>query len=246
MTYAEVDKIAKMVPAELHITLDKAIEQNPGTQERWSTNDPQGPRIDRCRKASRRTCAPRLHACGRCGDFAADRLRSSFRLYKSSKDEITTMYPMTDVEKIGLLKMDFLALTTLTIIDDTLEDAEAAEGVELDMDALPLDDEKTYELFSAGLTSGVFQFESSGMKDILRRFKPSQPRTPHCAERAVSPGPDRRRHDRRLHQAKTRIEKKVEYELPELKDDPGGNLRRHRLPGTGDADRQHRRRLFTG
>ena len=69
-------------------------------------------------------------------------------LYKSSKDEITTMYPMTDVEKIGLLKMDFLALTTLTIIDDTLKMLKQHEGIDLDMDALPLDDEKTYELFS--------------------------------------------------------------------------------------------------
>src|SRR6185295_6517639 len=94
-------------------------------------------------------------------------------LYKSSKDEITTMYPMTDVEKIGLLKMDFLALTTLTIIDDTLKLLKQYENLDLNMDTLPLDDDKTYELFSAGLTDGVFQFESSGMKDILRKFKPS-------------------------------------------------------------------------
>jgi DNA polymerase-3 subunit alpha len=94
-------------------------------------------------------------------------------LYKSSKDEITTMYPMSDVEKIGLLKMDFLALTTLTIIDDTLKMLKHHEDVDLNMDAIALDDENTYELFCAGLTDGVFQFESSGMKDILRKFKPS-------------------------------------------------------------------------
>src|SRR5205823_8676110 len=81
-------------------------------------------------------------------------------LYKSNKDEITTMYPMMDVEKIGLLKMDFLALTTLTIIDDTLKMLKQYEGLDLNMDTVPLDDEKTYELFSAGLTDGVFQFES--------------------------------------------------------------------------------------
>src|SRR5436309_14304149 len=83
------------------------------------------------------------------------------------------MYPMMDVKKIGLRKMDFLALTTLTIIDDTLKMLKQYEGLDLNMDTLPLDDEKTYELFSAGLTDGVFQFESSGMKDILRKFKPS-------------------------------------------------------------------------
>ena len=110
-------------------------------------------------------------------------------LYKSSKDEITTMYPMTDVEKIGLLKMDFLALTTLTIIDDTLKLLKHQEGIDLDMDDLPLDDEKTYELFSAGLTSGVFQFESSGMSDILRRFKPSSIEHLTALNALYRPGP---------------------------------------------------------
>src|SRR6266487_3001647 len=78
-------------------------------------------------------------------------------LYKSSKDEITTMYPMTDVEKMGLLKMDFLALTTLTIIEDILKMLKHYENLELNMDTLELDDEQTYALFSAGLTDGVFQ-----------------------------------------------------------------------------------------
>src|SRR5438094_9987011 len=78
-------------------------------------------------------------------------------LYKSNKDEITTMYPMTDVEKMGLLKMDFLALTTLTIIDDILRMLKQRENINLNMDTLPLEDEETYALFSAGLTDGVFQ-----------------------------------------------------------------------------------------
>ncbi|HEX4997263.1 MAG TPA: DNA polymerase III subunit alpha, partial [Terriglobia bacterium] len=137
-------------------------------------------------------------------------------LYKSAKDEITTMYPMTDVESIGLLKMDFLALTTLTIIDDTLKMLKEREGVTLDMDALTLDDEKTYALFTAGLTSGVFQFESSGMKDILRRFKPSSIEHLTALNALYRPGPIgggmiddfiKRKHNA----------KKIEYELEELK-----------------------------
>src|SRR5438128_9910804 len=83
------------------------------------------------------------------------------------------MYPMMDVEKIGLLKMDFLALTTLTIIDDTRKMLKQYEDLDLNMDTVPPDDEKTYELFSAGLTDGVFQLESSDRQDILRKFKPS-------------------------------------------------------------------------
>src|SRR5205823_4303736 len=137
-------------------------------------------------------------------------------LYKSNKDEITTMYPMMDVEKIGLLKMDFLALTTLTIIDDTLKMLKQYEGLDLNMDTVPLDDEKTYELFSAGLTDGVFQFESSGMKDILRKFKPSSIEHLTALNALYRPGPIgggmiddfiKRKHG----------VKKIEYELPELK-----------------------------
>jgi DNA polymerase-3 subunit alpha len=125
------------------------------------------------------------------------------------------MYPMTDVERIGLLKMDFLALTTLTIIDDTLKMLKH-EGTDLNMDALSLEDQKTYDLFSAGLTSGVFQFESSGMKDILRRFKPSSLEHLTALNALYRPGPIgggmiddfiKRKHG----------SKKVEYELPELK-----------------------------
>ena len=165
-------------------------------------------------------------------------------LYKSSKDEITTMYPMTDVEKMGLLKMDFLALTTLTIIDDIIRMLKHHENLALDMDALPLDDEQSYALFSAGLTDGVFQFESSGMKDILRKFKPSSIEHLTALNALYRPGPIgggmiddfiKRKHG----------SKRIEYELPELKTVLAGNVRRHRLPGTGDADCQHHRRLFT-
>src|SRR5438477_10950218 len=137
-------------------------------------------------------------------------------LYKSNKDEITTMYPMMDVEKLGLLKMDFLALTTLTVIDDTLKMLKQYERLDLNMDTLPLDDPQTYELFSAGLTDGVFQFESSGMKDILRKFKPASVEHLTALNALYRPGPIgggmiddfiKRKHG----------VKKIEYELPELK-----------------------------
>src|SRR5947207_14067849 len=126
------------------------------------------------------------------------------------------MYPMADVEKMGLLKMDFLALTTLTIIDDILRMLKQHEGLDLNMDALALDDEQTYKLFSDGLTNGVFQFESSGMKDILRRFKPTSLEHLTALNALYRPGPIgggmvddfiKRKHKAKL----------VEYELPELK-----------------------------
>ena len=139
--------------------------------------------------------------------------------------------------------MDFLGLTTLTIIDDTLKMLKQQEGIDLDMDTLPLDDEKTYELFSAGLTSGVFQFESSGMKDILRRFKPSSVEHLTALNALYRPGPIgggmiddfiKRKHG----------SKASRIRIAGIEERPGRNSGRHRLPGTGDADREYRRRIF--
>ena len=214
MTFAEVDKIAKMIPAELNITLDKAIEQNPDLKALLKAD----PKIRELMDIAKRLEGLARHASTHAaGVVISPRPITDFLpLYKSSKDEITTMYPMTDVEKMGLLKMDFLALTTLTIIDDTLKMLKSMEGVVVDMDTLVLDDAKTYELFSAGLTSGVFQFESSGMKDILRRFKPSSIEHLTALNALYRPGPIgggmiddfiKRKHN----------PKRVEYELPILR-----------------------------
>ncbi|HVQ65000.1 MAG TPA: DNA polymerase III subunit alpha, partial [Terriglobia bacterium] len=213
MTYAEVDKIAKMVPNELHITLDKAIEQNPELKGLIQGDTRVKDLIDAAKRLEGLARHASTHAAGVV--ISPRPLTEFVPLYKSSKDEITTMYPMTDVEKIGLLKMDFLALTTLTVIDDTLK-ALKHEGIDLDMDSISLHDEKTYKLFSDGLTSGVFQFESSGMKDILRRFKPSSIEHLTALNALYRPGPIgggmiddfiKRKHGA----------KKVEYEFTELK-----------------------------
>jgi DNA polymerase-3 subunit alpha len=214
MTYAEVDKIAKMIPAELHITLDKALAQNPDLKNLVDGDTRVKELIDVAKRLEGLARHASTHAAGVV--ISPQPLTDFVPLYKSNKDEITTMYPMTDVEKIGLLKMDFLALTTLTIIDDILKMLRQHEGLELNMDTLALDDEKTYELFSAGLTDGVFQFESSGMKDILRKFKPSSVEHLTALNALYRPGPIgggmiddfiKRKHG----------VKKIEYELPELK-----------------------------
>src|SRR5438876_6068338 len=214
MPYAEVDKIAKMIPAELHITLDKAIEQNPDLKALLQTDSRVRDLMDVAKRLEGLARHASTHAAGVV--ISPKPITDFVPLYKSSKDEITTMYPMTDVEKMGLLKMDFLALTTLTIIDDTLKMLRQHEGLELDIDTLPLDDEKTYELFSTGLTDGVFQFESSGMNDILRKFKPSSIEHLTALNALYRPGPIgggmiddfiKRKHG----------VKKIEYELAELK-----------------------------
>src|SRR5262245_558289 len=214
MPYAEVDKIAKMIPVELHITLDKAMTQNPDLKNLIQNDS----RVRELIEVAKRLEGLVRHASTHvAGVVISLKLIIEFvPFYKSNKDEITTMYPMTDVEKMGLLKMDFLALTTLTIIDDVLKMLKQYEGIDLNMDALPLDDEQTYELFSTGLTDGVFQFESSGMKDILRKFKPSSVEHLTALNALYRPGPIgggmiddfiKRKHGL----------KKIEYELPELK-----------------------------
>ncbi len=137
-------------------------------------------------------------------------------LHRTKNDEIVTAYDMKAVEKLGLLKMDFLGLTTLTIIDDALRLIEQVRGERLDLQTLALDDAETYEkVFHTGLTSGVFQFESHGMRDVLRRYKPTAVEDLTALNALYRPGPIQGGMiddfiDRKWGR------KKIEYELPEL------------------------------
>jgi DNA polymerase-3 subunit alpha len=138
-------------------------------------------------------------------------------VYKTNRDEITTQYDMTALERIGLLKMDFLGLTTLTVLYDAVKMVEQNRGLKIDLDSLPLEDEATYKLFSRGDTTAIFQFESHGMRDILRRYQPTRVEDLTALNALYRPGPiqggmiddfiNRK-------QGKT----KVAYELPQLKD----------------------------
>ena len=110
-------------------------------------------------------------------------------LYKSQKDEIVTQWAMKEVERMGLLKMDFLGLSTLTLIRDALDEIRRTEGVDLDIDAIPLNDAKTFQLFCDGQTYGVFQFESSGMRELLRKAKPERLNDLIALNALYRPGP---------------------------------------------------------
>ena len=139
-------------------------------------------------------------------------------LYKTKNDEIVTAFDMGAIEKMGLLKMDFLGLTTLTILDDTVKLIAQTKGQRIKMDELPLADPETYQkVFHTGLTSGVFQFESHGMRDVLRRYRPDSIEDLTALNALYRPGPIQggmiddfidRKHGR----------KRIEYELPELKE----------------------------
>jgi len=138
-------------------------------------------------------------------------------VYKTNRDEITTQYDMNALERVGLLKMDFLGLTTLTVLHDTVRMAGQNRGVKIDLDNLPLDDADTYKLFARAETTAIFQFESHGMRDILRRYQPTRIEDLTALNALYRPGPiqggmiddfiNRK-------QGKT----KVAYELPQLKD----------------------------
>lgn len=213
MPYAEVDRIAKLIPNVLNITLEDALKQNPELRQ-LKERDP--------RVASLLEVAGRLEGLARHASTHAagvvispTPLQEVAPLYKGSKDEITTQYAMDDLEKIGLLKMDFLGLATLTIIEDCVKMIESTRSEKLDVAALPLDDAQTFALFSKGLTAGIFQFESRGMTDILRRTKPDRLGDLIALNALYRPGPMQMIDpfiDRKMGR------KQVAYDLPQLKE----------------------------
>jgi len=170
--YADADRVAKAVPPALDMTLARALEESPALKEMQQKDDRVKELLTIAQRLEGMTRHASVHAAGVV--IAPRPLTEFVPLYKSQKDEIVTQWAMKEVERVGLLKMDFLGLSTLTLIDDCLAEIKRTEGIELDIDAIPLNDEKTYKLFSDGQTYGVFQFESSGMRELLRKAKPER------------------------------------------------------------------------
>jgi DNA polymerase-3 subunit alpha len=213
--FADVERLTKLVPGVLNIKLADAMQMEPGFGEAAKKD----PRIDEVLKVAlrleglARNCS--VHAAGVV--ISPQPLKELVPLYKTNRDEIVTQYDMGGLEKLQLLKMDFLGLTTLTLIQDALRLIRKRHAVNLVPEDLPLDDEATYEIFSKGLTSGVFQFESAGMRDILRRYHPSRLEDLTALNALYRPGPIQggmvddfieRKWGRRA----------VQYDLPELKE----------------------------
>jgi DNA polymerase-3 subunit alpha len=213
MSYADVDRVAKAIPPALDMTLDKALEENPALK----TMERQDPQVNELIEVAKRlegiTRHASVHAAGVV--IAPDAITEFAPVYKSQKDEITTQWAMKEVERMGLLKMDFLGLSTLTLLDDAVAHIKETTGEHVDLDTLPMDDEKTFQVFSDGQTLGIFQFESSGMRDTLRKAKPDRFEDLISLNALYRPGPLRggvvddfiaRRHGK--------VE--IEYELPSL------------------------------
>ncbi len=171
MSFDETDRIAKMIPEELKITLSDALKRRADLKELAEKDKRVGKLMEislvlegLCRHAS-------THAAGVV--IAPDKLTDFLPLFRSPrKDEITTQYDMGCVESIGLLKIDVLGLRTLSVIDDALKMIEIRTGEKIDIDTIDHQDEEAFGIFAAGETVGIFQFESSGMREYLRKLKP--------------------------------------------------------------------------
>jgi DNA polymerase-3 subunit alpha len=215
MPYAEVDRIAKLIPADLKMTLENAPKAEPQLQEMIDGN----PKIAELFRYSREIEGRSRHAGTHASAvvIANGPITEHCPLYRQTTGDITTQYAMKPIERVGLVKFDFLGLRTLTAIHDTLRFLKEQRGIEIDLNTLPLTDRETYDTLSRGDTVGVFQSESRGFTELISRLKPD--RFTHLIDMVAlyRPGPLQsgmaddfveRRHGRR----------KVTYPVPQLEE----------------------------
>jgi len=169
-SYAEVDQIAKMVPMELGMTIENALSLNPELKKLYDENEKVRKLIDIARALEGFPRHASTHAAGVV--ISKDPLMEHVPLHKIGDSNVATQFPMTTLEELGLLKMDFLGLRTLTVIRDAVNIIKHTRNITVDLDKLPLDDPKVYEMLSQGNTAGVFQLESSGMQNLLKELRP--------------------------------------------------------------------------
>jgi DNA polymerase III subunit alpha len=215
MPYAEVDKIAKLVPNTLKITIGDALKAEPQLKELYDTNDEVRQLLDVAMRLEGLNRHASTHAAGVV--IAPVPLTEYTPLYKSpSDDSIMTQFDMGSVEGMGLLKFDFLGLKTLTVIRKTLDHI-GQGGKEFSLEDIPLDDRKTYELLSSGQTTGIFQLESAGMRDILLKMLPNRFEDLIALVALYRPGPiGSGMIDDFIKRKRGKVA--VKYELPQLKE----------------------------
>ena len=170
--YGFVDKISKMIPGGPGVTLTDAKKDSPQLAEAIRNDEEVKKIIEIGEKLEGLSRHAGMHAAGVV--ITPEPVTNYVPLYRTNRDEIVTQFDMRVVEKMGLVKMDFLGLRTLTVIDDAIKSVKLVEGKDIDIDAIPLDDPEVFRLFQEGRTKGVFQFESGGMVDLLRKARPTQ------------------------------------------------------------------------
>src|SRR5450759_1659100 len=211
LSYGECDRLAKMIPFDLKMTLEKALKQSPELKQAYETEEVTRELIDTAFILEDLTRNASVHAAG---VVIGDQPLVNLLPLKTDEDgAIVTQYAMNPVGDLGLLKMDFLGLKTLTVIRNTCEMVKRTQGIEVPIENLPLDDKKTYDLLNRAETLGVFQLESGGMRDLCRKFQISSVEHITALVALYRPGPMelipefiKRRHG----------EVKIEYEHPLL------------------------------
>ena len=218
LPYGDVDRIAKLVPNQINISLDDALKQSGQLRSAIEGDERFRDLLEVAKRLEGLARHASTHAAGVV--ISPQPLTELLPLYKTNREEITTQYDMKGLERLGLLKMDFLGLTTLTVLSDTVKLIAANRGVLIDLETLSLDDATTYQLFARADTTAIFQFESHGMRDILRRYQPSRLEDLTALNALYRPGPIQggmiddfiaRKHGK----------KKVAYDLPELQETLG-------------------------
>jgi len=169
LPYVDVDKIAKLVPMDPDMTLELALDQEPELAKLYKEDLKIRELIDVSKKLEGLTRHASTHAAGVV--ISEDLLTNHVPLFKTSDGQISTGYAMGSLEKVGLLKMDFLGLRTLTVIQEALKIINRVNGINLKVEDIPMDDPNTYKLLNKAESAGIFQLESSGMRDLLRKLK---------------------------------------------------------------------------
>ena len=168
--YAQVDTIAKMIPNELNITIDKALKMNPELRNQYEGDEQIRYLIDMSKRLEGLPRHTSMHAAGVV--ISQKAVDEYVPLSRASDGSITTQFTMTTLEELGLLKMDFLGLRTLTVIQNAVKLAQKSEGIELDLSKIDYNDQAVLGMIGSGKCEGVFQLESSGMKNFMKELKP--------------------------------------------------------------------------
>ena len=188
ISLAEADRLAKLVPFSLDMTLDKALMTEPQLKQAYEQSDETRRVIDICKKLEGLARHASVHAAGVV--IADEPLTNFVPLYKApDSDDVITQFEGPMVEKVGLLKMDFLGLKTLSVLERARQLVKNIHGSDIDLESISLDDPKVFEVFANGQTRGVFQFESGGMQDLLMKMRPDRIEDLIAANALYRPGP---------------------------------------------------------
>lgn len=185
---ADADRLAKLIPNELKMTIEKALEIEPQLRKEYEQDERTHKVIEICKRLEGLTRHCSVHACAVV--IADEPLTNFLPLYKAAgSDDLVTQFEGPMVEAVGLLKMDFLGLKTLSVIERAIELVEENHGIRIDIEKIDIDDPKVFEIFGSGHTKGVFQFESGGMADLLMKLKPDRLEDLIAANALYRPGP---------------------------------------------------------